>query len=84
MALLCRWSRYLPLLTDRPHHGLTKEKLEKIADTYHPWHDESPLPLGEGRVRGRSARSSGADELPLRPGPDMKGNLAYGSAPPTY
>ena len=39
-------------MRDRTHRELTDEEIKKIADTYHSWRGESPLPLGEGKGEG--------------------------------
>ena len=47
-------ARKLGRMVDRTHRDLTPEDIARIADTYHAWlaHNDSPLPLGEGKSEG--------------------------------
>ncbi len=45
-------ARRMGVMRDRTHRELTDEEIKKIADTYHSWRGESPLPLGEGKGEG--------------------------------
>ncbi len=42
-------TRRMGVMRDRTHRELTDEEIKKIADTYHAWRGESPLPAGEGQ-----------------------------------
>lgn len=45
-------ARRMGVMRDRTHRELTDEEIKKIADTYHAWRGEFPLPLGEGQGEG--------------------------------
>ena len=45
-------ARKLGRMVDRTHRELTEEDVTRIADTYHAWRTNHPLPLGEGQGEG--------------------------------
>ena len=45
-------ARKLGRMVDRTHRELTDEDIARIAETYHAWRSDSPLPLGEGQGEG--------------------------------
>ena len=47
-------ARKLGRMVDRTHRELTDEDVTRIANTYHAWRTNPPLPLGEGRGEGES------------------------------